>query len=151
MKKKKNGFTLVELLGVIIILSLLVAITTPFILKALDAGKNSSYEIFLDNIVTASKMYYEECVYGTIYDSRGRVKTCYLENSKYITVTLEELADAGFLTKSGDTIKNPKTDTDIKDCNIYIFIYKEDNGKIIYRVDGADPGDCPQGNLGETS
>jgi len=100
MKKKKNGFTLVELLGVIVILSLLVAITTPFILKALDAGKNSSYEMLIDNIVTASKMYYEECRYGTIYNSYNKKMTCTIANDSYVVVTVGELADAGFLTKS---------------------------------------------------
>ena len=90
MKRKINGFTLVELLGVIVILSILVAITTPFVLGALNAGKDSSYDIMVDNIVTASKMYYEECKYGELHNDEI---TCDNE----ATITLQQIVDIVFL------------------------------------------------------
>ena len=59
---KKNGFTLVEILGVIVLLSLLILIAIPSINNALQASKNSISNIEKKNIEEASKIVVLEVV-----------------------------------------------------------------------------------------
>lgn len=136
-----KGFTLVELLGVVVILAILVGIITPSILKSLNNGKQTSYDILIENIIVASKSYYEECKYGNLKDNVGNKRNC--DSS----ITLGELVNLGFLKGTNEkvcdvdgnncktklVIKNPKTDDDISTCEIKININKNDE-KTIYVV-----------------
>jgi len=102
----------------------------------------------VDNIVTASKMFYEECSYDIVYDSEGNLLTCKISDEESITISLIDLVDAGFLTGSGDGIKNPKTDTDISSCQIKITVSKDIKGKISYGVKSlTSTGDCPTNDV----
>ena len=134
-----KGFTLVELLGAVAILAILVAIITPSVMRSLNNSKEASYNIMIDNIITASKSYYEECKYGDLKDSSGNKRIC------DSPIALGELVNLGFLKGTNDKscdasgscttkliIKNPKTDDDISDCKIKIDI--EENGKTTYVV-----------------
>lgn len=158
-----KGFTLIELLGVVIILAILVSITTPLVLKSLNSGKEASYNMMIENIVTASKSYYEECKYGDIKNSDGTKKVC----GNTVNLTLGELVNLGFLTgtneKSCDSsgnncttkliIKNPKTDEDISNCNITINVSTNTNGKVTYEVVSSTTNNpnCPNNTLGSTN
>lgn len=55
---KKDGFTLVELLAVIVILSILALITVVSVNKTLTNSKNSLSKIQINNVVNAAKTYY---------------------------------------------------------------------------------------------
>lgn len=57
---KKNAFTLVELLAVIIILALLAVILITSINNLLDRTKESGHELLLSNIEYAAKNYVNE-------------------------------------------------------------------------------------------
>jgi len=111
----RRGFTLVELLGVIIILAIVLVIVIPNVLENLNKGKEGSYDILLDNIITASISLYE---YGK------RNKSGYVTDAK----TLQKLVDYGFLSGSsyieqqttGKKLLNPKTEEDIGDCEVTI-------------------------------
>ena len=158
-----KGFTLIELLGVIVILAILVGIITPSVMKVLNSSKQTSYDVMISNIVTASKSYYEECKYGDIKNSDGTKKVC----GNIVNLTLGELVNLGFLSgtneKSCDLsgnncttkliIKNPKTDKDISSCNITINVSSNENDKVTYEVVSSttnDP-DCPNNILGSTN
>ena len=161
MMKNNNGFTLVELLGVIVILAILVAIVAPSVVLIINNSKNANYNIMIENIVTASKSYYEECKYGNLKNSDGTKKTC----GDTINITLGELVNLGFLTGTNEEvcdasgncitkliIKNPKTEEDISNCNIIInFIKDSSTGKITYKVFGNNDASCPSGELGSTN
>ena len=54
---KNKGFTMVELLAVIIVLGMLAAILYPTIRKAINKNKQSLYNEQLDEIVNAAKLY----------------------------------------------------------------------------------------------
>ena len=59
----KKGFTLVEILAVLVILSLLLIITIPSIKNALTNGKNKINEINKKQIEDAAKIIVDEVIY----------------------------------------------------------------------------------------
>ena len=158
-----RGFTLIELLGVVVILAVLVGIITPSVMKSLNDSKQVSYDMMIDNIVTAAKSYYEECKYGDIKNNDGTKKVC----GSTVNLTLGELVNLGFLSgtneKSCDAsgnncitkliINNPKTNEDISNCNITINVSTNDKGKVTYEVVSSTSNDpnCPNNLLGRTN
>src|SRR5574344_758355 len=59
----KKGFTLVEILAVLVILSLLLILTIPSIKNALTNGKNKINEINKKQIEDAAKIIVDEVIY----------------------------------------------------------------------------------------
>ncbi len=55
--KRRDGFTLVELLVVIVIIALLAALLLPAIMKALCTGRQGSQRGLFEQLTTAAKMY----------------------------------------------------------------------------------------------
>lgn len=59
----RKGFTLVELLAVIVVLAVLMTIATPNVLKLLNGSKKNTTEIVLNNLRDATTAYAKEQVY----------------------------------------------------------------------------------------
>ena len=122
----RKGFTLIELLAVIIVIALIATIVTPSVIEYVNSAKNTSYNLLIKSIVSASKTYYEECEYGDLSDrSKYKSYACQI-NGSTITTTLGALANTGMLSVNdvdSDNKKiviNPKDNTDISSCNITI-------------------------------
>ena len=49
--KKEKGFTLIEMLGVIIIISILLVILVPIVVRQLKTSKDSIYAILINRIL----------------------------------------------------------------------------------------------------
>lgn len=64
MKLNNRGFTLVEVLAIIVILGIIAGIAAPNVLSTINNSKEKSYDIMIKNIVTASKSLYQEVEYG---------------------------------------------------------------------------------------
>lgn len=60
LKKSKNAFTLMELLGVIVILSLLMILLVPNVLEQLNNKKSEISEVQKQTIMTAAELYIDE-------------------------------------------------------------------------------------------
>lgn len=76
--KKEGGFTLVELLAVLVILGLIVAIAIPMIGNVITNAENSAAKSQNELIINAAQL----------YD---------LEDGKNLPVTTNDLIDAGYL------------------------------------------------------
>lgn len=100
-KKNQKGFTLVELMGVILILGIVLLIAVPAVTKFLGKSKDQYYETTIDNIESATEeflMDYDELVPptkdgGIVYETS--VTEFYLKN----------LVDLKYL----DSVEDPNT------------------------------------------
>lgn len=91
---KKNGFTLAELLGVIVILALISLITVPAVSGTLQKYKSKLCKTQVEQIVSAART----------WGSDNILKLPSSGNS--IEVTLKELSDYGYIDSD---IENPVT------------------------------------------
>lgn len=106
----KKGYTLIELLSVVVILAIIVAIAYPKVLDVIGASKVSAYNSAKSNIIESAKLKYLADV-----------------NSSAITeYTVDELIDDGYLQKNA---KNPLTNKKYEDTKVVIT---NTNGKISY-------------------
>ena len=104
---KKNGFTLVEILAVIFILSLLAVIITPVVTDLVKDSEQSLYDKQVDNIVKAVQKY-------------GVEHSEVLPDEQESTIlSLHTLLGAGILDK--DVIMNPKTKENMGGCVIISY------------------------------
>ena len=119
---KRNAFTLVELLCVILIVSVLVVITIPIVTNNLKSNGDSIYNNMVNKILSASKDWASINV-----DSLP-------EEGEEIKITLGSLQSDGLISTD---LKNPKTDTLFPaDMTITIKYVKSsrDNEKIKYAI-----------------
>lgn len=136
----RKGFTLIELLAVIIVIALIATIVTPSVIEYVNSAKNTSYNLLIQNTISASKTYYEECEYGDLSDiSKYGSYACKI-NGDTIETTLGALANTGMLSVNdidSDNKKiviNPKDNTDISSCNVTIVKTVYTNYKVTYNI-----------------
>ena len=142
----RKGFTLIELLAVIIVIALISVIAVPSVIEYVNSAKNTSYNLLIQNTISASKTYYEECEYGDLSDSsKYGSYACQIKEDTIIT-TLGALANTGMLSVNdvaSDNKKiviNPKDNTDISSCNIKITKTVDTNYKVTYNISSKN---CP--------
>lgn len=92
---KQRGFTLVELIGVIIILGLILLIATPTIRRITSEGKEDLYNVQINNI--------EDGLKNWAVDNNRLLPE---NEGESITVTLGQLKMGGYIDSE---LKNPKT------------------------------------------
>ena len=125
-----KGFTLVEVLAVIVIIALLGTIAVPNVLNAINTGKSVSEKTMISNIRSGAENLYVEVEFsGTatdndiVSDLKDGNQYIKIQNNRII-VTLNGLVSNGFLSGTGESghkkIINPKTGDDIGDCRIVI-------------------------------
>ena len=124
----KKGFTLIEVIMVIAIITILSLILIPNVMVLINENKKRSCEKMIDNIESAAKMYVNQNKYELGFDCDDKNKTK--------GITLETLVDAGYL---GGELVNPinkiKIDLDNKEnkvsvtynCKVKGFKYKVNN------------------------
>ena len=57
---RKKGFTLVELLAVLVILGIVATIISPMVMTYIDESKEQSFKLTLDNVTRASSLYFND-------------------------------------------------------------------------------------------
>ncbi|MGN1342898.1 MAG: prepilin-type N-terminal cleavage/methylation domain-containing protein [Bacilli bacterium] len=163
----RKGFTLIELLAVIILIAIIGIITVPNLLTTVNSSKEKSYNILIENIVTAAKTYYEECEYGDLsntlsntdkyknYACTIKTNTCKDEEGNsytcnYIETTLETLANTGFLSvtdvddNNKKQVLNPQTKEDMSSCLITITKNVYPSFKVTYTITSESKDEkCP--------
>ena len=163
MKKINNkGFTLIEVLAVIILIAIIGGIAIPNIMSTINTGKSSSEKTMIANIKTASEQLYEEVENQGLlgktdnteklhdYDKNGIEKGEITISNNSITIHLQTLVTNGFLSGTGENnetkkLLNPRTRENIGDCKIEIKkTVNTTNYKTTYEVKKADSNSiCP--------
>ena len=111
----KKGFTLAELLGVIVILGAILLIIMPIVDKTLKQSTDDLYEKQIESIKLSMEMWLSD-----------KVKP---NNGEYIVLTLSQLKEAGLVEYD---IKNPKTEELFP--NDMILTIKKNNNEFEYIV-----------------
>ena len=122
---KNKGFTLAELLVVILVLGLIATITTPIVTNFITTSRQKACERQKEMILDATKRY--------VSDNAGNF-SLNSEKCEGKGIDIQELQDDGYLD---DELKNPKTNTlfDKGACilieedssyNQYKYIFKEE-------------------------
>lgn len=116
----KKGFSLVELLAVLIILALIGLITYPVITKSVKDYRRRLCNVALENIVDASKQWAGENMYKLPVDKKTSDTYCSNDGSD-VCILLPTLIEQGYLKKD---FKNPLTGLPFQDyiaVRIYIL------------------------------
>lgn len=112
----KKGFTLVELLGVIVILGLIAMIAIPTINSAINSSREKAYDEQINTIVDTARTYM----------SKNSLKLPDQKNGSKCSISVSTLQKEGLL--DSDAIENPmyqKNSTEQKKK------FKNFNGKVI--------------------
>lgn len=115
--KKKNGFTLIEILVVIALILSLITLAIISTVKISERKKKESYNLVVKEILVAAENYLEN---NTYYKEN-------LTNSNYINISLGKLIKEDYL----NVVTNPITNKKFDKCN-YIKVTKNDDNKLNY-------------------
>ena len=119
-KLNNKGFTLIEILGVLVVVS---TITTIVIISTTDTfsiGKEESYKIMKNNIITSSYDYIEECDENLI-----ECDFSYENNNQFYA---KKLSETGYF----ENLKSPIDGKDLGKC--LILEAKKENGVAIVNL-----------------
>ena len=116
-----KGFTLIEVLSVLIIISLIMVIAVRSINKTVSLSKEESYKIMKTNIIKVSKSYINECIAKTIECNFSFDSNNYFEAKK--------LKETGYF-------KNLTSPIDGKNLENCLIIYaKKEKGVVSIELD----------------
>ncbi len=117
--KKKNGFTLVELLAVIVVLAIIMIIAIPSVLDVMNTARKKAFVMYVDKIVTAVQAQY-------VYDANGGA----IQGAGFyvydITSDLKLNSTGsyrGYVTVNATDVDNPEYIVELYDNNYMVHAY----------------------------
>ena len=119
IKKYKKGFTLVEILVAVVLLSILAVIIILNLSNNLKQNDDKLYNEFIDKVKSAAN----------VYIAASKEVEHYVETNEFYIITVEDLETAGLLDL--ESTINPKTNKSIKSLDKndeykYVKIYKDE-------------------------
>ena len=118
--KKTNGFTLIELMGVITLLAILALIGIPVVEKHVNKGKREASQIQKSNIELAAKSWMSDNKVQTA----SYFANCEREDNttpcNTLIISLKELVDSGYI--DDEKLEDPLTGNEIDLDNSYVEI-----------------------------
>ena len=126
--KNKKGFTLVELLGVIVILLLLVLIVTPIFINYTKKASKSAYEVQINTIKESAREWALD---------EENIKLLPTKEDECVKITLEKLKELGLLDYN---ITNPKTNEKFLDESAVII--RKEGKELTYTFDEEGQTTC---------
>ena len=109
----KKGFTLVELLAVLVILGVITLVAVPSIIRTNEKSTERDYQEFTKTVENAAEIYME-----THIDKKP-------SPGNYKAVTAQELKEKGFINSN---LVNPNTKKSIKNDD---YVIVTNNGEIL--------------------
>jgi len=112
-----KGFTLIEVVITVVIISLVLFITTNLLSNTLAASENTTYKLVKNNIVSASYEYVRECTNG--------IMECNFDFDDNNTFKASVLKQYGYF----DDLNSPIDNKDLGEC--LILKATKDNGVVV--------------------
>ena len=137
MKLNRKGYTLIELLAVVVVIGLILGFATFGIIKAYNNSKGKASDISEGSIIDAGETYANEKTNDENY-----WKNIIDKEEKYFCVTIEELMNKGLLDKKAN-IKSDKFN-----IHSYVLVKKNkvtsvnSNGEILTDINSDDYKVC---------
>ena len=131
MKLNKNGFTLVELIGVVILIGLIALIAIPSVDYVIKKTKDNAYDRTLDTL--------KDGLRNWVTDNKELI----YEDGEEIIVTLADLKEQGYIEYD---IKNPKTSTCLANTMQFKITRVKNDEKDTYEYNFID-GELLEGTL----
>ena len=110
----KKGFTLIEMLAVVVLLGLLMGLLFPAVSKYIIGTRDNTYTVYEADMKTSAQNLMTECV-------EANDTLCIPKSGKSKKITLSELIATGFT----DKLRDPKDDS--KDCDPFESFVMVDN------------------------
>ena len=139
--KKNKGFTLVELLAVIVILGILAVVAIPNVNSLMNKSKNNMFCKKVESIESAAKYYAQDNLSNLITEDKMVIAN---------KIPIRLLVEKGYLKKDDDNctvgvncVTDPRDKSSLD--NNYIDIYSENNrlyGRYLYNSDDANNKVC---------
>ncbi len=136
--KKKNGFTLVELLAVIVVLAIIMIIAIPSVLEVMNTARKKSFSMYVNKVVSGVQTQY-------VYDSNsGAIQGAgyYVYNIKTDLNLTATGAYQGFVTVNATDVDNPQYIIELYDNNYMLHAYNisskgmpDENEPLIFPLD----------------
>ena len=127
---KNKGFTLVELLAVIVIMGLILAIAIPNAFKLSNKVKTKAYKTKIEQIESGAGETYGTNNLGAIRTSKSKCAFKFKENDEIDTVDYDHKKQCDKYNCPKDekqrayydsVVVNPVDDYIINECNVYIY------------------------------
>lgn len=118
---KNKGFTLVELIAIILVLSVILTVAFTTLSKSLENSNEREYQTMIDNISLAAEEYTNlPGIYRKIDED--------LKAGKRVIIDITDLINAEIID---EIPTNPKTN---KEITGYILVEKNSNNELTYTV-----------------
>lgn len=118
--KKKNGFSLIELMAIIILLGIIALIVIPSVDEYISESENSAYDATLAEIIKASKNWNQKYGHTVVFEEKEN-------NIKTYKLKLTQLKETEYLDNV-DLI-DPRNDNEMDGC---VIISKYENNSYKY-------------------
>lgn len=122
--KNEKGFSLIELLAVIIILAVITTIVVPSVIRTIRRSADQSYEVLVKSIETSAELYITNR-YDEFTDAQGQFPS-------QVQINLGHLVADGYID---EPIFHPVTEEEIVPSNVQITIFVEPNKPVRVEFD----------------
>ncbi len=120
---KKNGFTLVELIAIILVLSIILTISFTSLSKTIENSNNQEYQTLIKNIEMAADNYVNlPGIYRKVDET--------LKSGSVYEIKMTDLIEAGIIDELPINPKNKKKMESGK-----IIVSKNSNNELTYKVE----------------
>lgn len=139
--RKKNGFTLIEIIVIILLIALISTITIITVQDKINTSKDTAQILTNDALFQAANGYVTEFKNNSnswYKEYTGSVGNYQETGNEYACTTIQMLIDKGFLKNN---LKNPSTKEDINH-DIFIKVVRDSQTKVIQKQVILDSEDC---------
>lgn len=141
-----KGFTLVELLATLVVLSIILGITVVSVNKSFNETKNKTEELFVKTLKDGLSIYLDDALLKkSKFDDTGCTITKTRNNNMevklyYVNKTLDDVINSTYKPLSQSDLVNPSNEG--VSCgtpqNINVTIYRDDDFVYYYRIKRED-------------